>query len=128
VTTVTASRWQLVSEPPEEARCFLCGEGERLVDLALEREGERLYVCVDDITALARTARVGSRAAEALRAEYEAELRERDQQLGALAGQLAEKDAALEAKDAALNEVRDARERDVQLTRQIQALASQLRG
>jgi hypothetical protein len=91
MSTVAGLRWQLSKEPPEEARCLLCGDGTPpLVDLALEREGERLFLCPECVTGLARTARVGSKAAEALRLEYQAEIAERDERLRSMADELRE--------------------------------------
>jgi hypothetical protein len=93
VSTISATRWQLLGEAREAAACVFCESGGPLVDTALELDGERrLYVCPECVTGLARTATVGSNAAEALRHEYESEIRERDERLRSLADQLGEQE------------------------------------
>lgn len=127
MTSATATRWQLQAEPPAEARCVFCETDGPLVDTGLELDGERrLYVCPDCVTGLARTARVGSKAAEALRGEYEAEVRGRDERLSALADQLDQRAQQIKTLEGELARLREAHERDAHVTRQIRTLTEQL--
>jgi hypothetical protein len=95
VSTVASERW-LLSEDKGES-CLTCTRSDGpLVDCGLELEdGRKVYVCVECVTRLAKVARVGSKAVDAVREQLEAEIAERDQRLAALAGQLVQAESTL---------------------------------
>lgn len=95
MSTVAAERWTTT----ERGECLLCTAEDRpMVDTHLDIGEQRVYVCEECGTRLAKVLRVGSKATAAVREQYEGEIAERDQRIRSLSDTLSEREKTIETQ------------------------------